>query len=35
MEVIESSLTPRIGELGLSGEPVEGTVFSAVTVGEL
>lgn len=35
MEVMESSLTPRIGELGRSGETVVDSVFSAVAVGEL
>ena len=35
MEVMESSLTPRRGELGLSGKTVVDTVLSAVAVGEL
>jgi hypothetical protein len=35
MEVMESSLTPRTGELGLSGETIVVIVLPAVTVGEL
>lgn len=35
MEVMESSLTPRIGEFGLSGVTFSGPIFSATRVAEL
>lgn len=35
IDVMESSLTPRIGELGLSDEAAADSVLSAVAVGEL